>query len=237
MRIYITGIGWVTPSGIGRGRARDRFSWGSGELPALSRRELFSEPYPRFGRLDDFSRLGLSGIALALSDAGLDAWQEKRPIGIVAETRLGCLATDIAYFDTVVSDGGALASPNLFAYTLSNTFLGEAAIRFGLTGPAFVANCDGGNDLGCLRLGIDSLRYGDCPVVVTGRCDLAPPSAIPIRDASTGAIFLVLAAGGEGVPPESYGELRWDSSGFATVDGAAAGTWEELAAACIAGGG
>ena len=230
MKIHVTGIGWVTAAGIGRGRRRDLFAWGTGELPALSRRELFSDPYPRFGRLDDFSRLGLAGIALALADAGLDAWQQKRPIGIVAETRLGCLATDIAYFDTVVSDGGALASPNLFAYTLSNTFLGEAAIRFGLTGPAFVANSEGGREIECLRLGIDSLRYGDCPIMVTGRCDLAPPGIIPIPDGHAGAIFLVLV-GGEEPPPGSCGEIAWDSRGFATLDGVAASSWEELAAA------
>ena len=222
MRIFLTGIGWVTAAGIGRGRRRDLFAWGTGELPVLSRRELFSDPYPRFGRLDDFSRLGLAGIALALADAGLDAWQQKRPIGIVAETRLGCLVTDLAYFDTVVSDGGALASPNLFAYTLSNTFLGEAAIRFGLTGPAFVANSEGGSEFDCLRLGLDSLRHGDCPVMVTGRCDLAPPAAIPVRDAHAG----------EESPPGSYGEIALDSRGFTTIDGIATNSWEELVAAC-----
>ena len=39
---------------------------------------------------------------------------------------------------------GRLSSPNLFAYTLPNSFAGEAALRFGLTGPTLVVN--GGED-------------------------------------------------------------------------------------------
>ncbi len=45
------------------------------------------------------------------------------------------------YFEQVIANGGNLASPNLFALTLPNIFLGEAAIRFGLTGPGFAVNC------------------------------------------------------------------------------------------------
>ena len=64
----------------------------------------------------------------------MDHWQQKRRVAILAETYSGCLETDCDYFTTVIPEQGALASPQLFAYTLSNTFLGEAALRFGLTG-------------------------------------------------------------------------------------------------------
>ena len=59
-------------------------------------------------------------------------------MAIMASTVYGCLQTDADYYDTVRPEGGRLASPNIFAYTLSNTYLGEAAIYFGLTGAAFI---------------------------------------------------------------------------------------------------
>ncbi len=136
MRAEVLGIGWVTAAGMGRGRQAAPFALCPGELPPVARKDIFAEPDLRFGRLDGFSRLGLAAIALALQDAGLDAWTEKRPVALAAASRYGCLTTDADYFDTVLPQQGRLASPNLFAYTLPNCFLGEAAIRFGLTGPA-----------------------------------------------------------------------------------------------------
>ncbi|MBI5592091.1 MAG: hypothetical protein HY881_16630 [Deltaproteobacteria bacterium] len=49
---------------------------------------------------------GRSAIAHALQDSGLDAWTEKRNIGIITSTEYGCLNTDFDYFDTVLSDDG-----------------------------------------------------------------------------------------------------------------------------------
>jgi len=194
MRAYILGIGWVDADGPGRGRGDRSCKLRSGPLPRIERSDIFATPDRRFGRLDDFSRLGLAAIALALQDAGLESWEEKRPWGIVAASRYGCLATDRDYFDTVIPDGGALASPNLFAYTLSNCFTGEAAIRFGLTGPSYVVNEPGPCGFESLRLALEHLADGDAPLVVAGMSDLAsvtvPHSGLP---ETPGAVFLALA--------------------------------------------
>ena len=140
MKTEIAGIGWVNTTGAGYGR-QTVFSAGYGEgLPKLSGKDVFHKQLPRYGRMDRYSRLGITAIALALKDAGLDEWVEKREIGIIASTVHGCLNADGDYFDTVIPEGGRLASPNLFAYTLPNTFLGEAAIHFGLTGASFIIN-------------------------------------------------------------------------------------------------
>ena len=71
MKTVITGSGWVTPTTMGCGKNHDRFEWRQGELPEITRKAVFEEPYPHFGRLDRYSRLGLSAIAFALKDAGL----------------------------------------------------------------------------------------------------------------------------------------------------------------------
>jgi len=195
VKATILGAGWVTTSGWGRGSDTTAFSLVDGELPRLRRSDIFAEPLNRFGRLDDFSRLGLTGIALALQDAGLDQWQEKRPIGVMASTRYGCLATDLAYFETVIPDGGALASPHLFAYTLASSFIGEAAICLGLTGPGFVVNDDVTGRMGGLRCALESLAWEECQIVVAGFCDLSAPLSLNEQGAQIappGAVFLVL---------------------------------------------
>lgn len=229
MTAQVLGIGWVTVSGPGRGKDEGDFSLSPGELPPLKRKDIFADPYNRFGRLDDFSRLGLSGVALALQDAGLDQWEEKRDIGVIASTRFGCLPTDIAYFDTVIPDDGALASPNLFAYTLSNCFLGEAAIRFGLTGTGFVINEDDPNRMGGLRMALDSLECGECKTIVAGFCDLPAPAELRINEAAPpGAVFLVLEKVSKVPSAGRRVDLTSAASGSITLGGVPVSGWPGL---------
>jgi 3-oxoacyl-[acyl-carrier-protein] synthase II len=229
----ITGIGWVTAGGCGRGRRLDHFVLSAGELPALLRADVFARPDRRFGRMDPFSRLGLAGIAFALRDAGLEEWEQKRPVGLIAATAYGCLGTDCDYFDSVVPDGGALASPQLFAYTLSNTFLGEAAIRFGLTGCGLVVSTTGVPGLAPLGLALESLAWGEEESVVAGICDLNPPVGVPdVPGVLPGAVFLVLEREvREGIV--SYGELRRDGEGKYWLAGVPVGDMGELVARCL----
>ncbi|MHB8707495.1 MAG: beta-ketoacyl synthase N-terminal-like domain-containing protein [Desulfuromonadales bacterium] len=200
----VLGIGWVTAAGPGQGRSAAPFHWQPGTLPALRRQDLFAEPDLRFGRLDGFSRLGLAGIVLALRDAGLEAWQEKRPFGLLASSRYGCLATDLAYFATVLPTGGGLPSPQLFAYTLPNCFLGEAAIRCGLTGPACVLSPAGDHGTAALTMSIEMLHWEEAPVMIAGCCDQSAPAAVESGNKEpAGAIFFVLAR----EPFENIGSL------------------------------
>jgi len=229
----ITGIGWVTVGGIGRGRQRNNFILRAGELPVLARADVFAQPDRRFGRMDPFSRLGLAGIAFALRDAELEEWEHKRPVGLIAATAYGCLGTDCDYFDTVIPEGGALASPQLFAYTLSNTFLGEAAIRFGLTGSGLVVNTAGAPGLAPLGLALESLAWEEETSAVAGICDLNPPAGVPeVAGVLPGAIFLVLERKArEGA--WSYGELRRDDDGGYWLAGEPVGDMGELVARCL----
>ncbi|MBN2644659.1 MAG: hypothetical protein JXR59_04200 [Desulfuromonadaceae bacterium] len=216
----LLGGGWVCSSGFGTlSQAVPAFTVGA--LPQIQRQDLFAAPDRRFGRMDPFSRLGLTGITLALKDAALDQDVKevgKRRIALVAETCGGCLETDRDYFATVVPEQGALASPQLFAYTLSNTFLGEVALRFGLTGRAEVLNSTGGNGLCALRHALEWLLTGEETIVVAGLCDVTDWGAL----AAPGALFLVLTnaeAGDEraGLCLENDA-LKWGGHPLASVN-------------------
>ena len=213
MKTAITGSGWVTPTTMGWGRNHDRFEWQKGELPDITRKTVFEEPYPHFGRLDRYSRLGLSAISFALRDAGLDKWTQKRDIGIIASTLTGCLDTDIDYFDTVMIDGGRTASPHLFAFTLPNSFLGEASIRFGLTGASFIIGEPSASSLWCLRMSLLGIAEGQFEKVVCGLCDLGSlPPFTEYDKRPCGALFFVF----EKTPRHAqrvYGDLCLEENG------------------------
>lgn len=176
---FVTGVGWISAQSMGQGRKNTPFQMDSGELPSISRKTVFKFPYPRFNRMDEFSRLGVSAIGLALQDAGLDGRISKREVGIVVTTVYGCLHTDLDYFETVTLENGSFASPALFSYTLPNSFLGEAASRFGLTGPGYVVSQQGDSDLSSTRAVLEDMDSDDFESALAGICDLGCPPDFP----------------------------------------------------------
>ena len=232
LKAKITGVGWVNARGAGCGREGQFQTGEDGPLPKLSRRDVFLRPFPRFGKMDSYSRLGASAISFALRDAGLGEWTDTREIAIIASTVYGCLNADEDYYDTITPVGGRLASPNLFVYALPNTYLGEAAIHFGLTGPSFVL-CE--SELSGLRgmsMAISSIASGEYETVIAGICDAgAPPFLAMIGKSVPGALFLVLQeetlAG-----PSPYGTLVEDGSGAIFFNGKRVEDLNNLAGMC-----
>lgn len=235
MDAYLTGIGWVTGAGLGWGSQGGDCTLPNLPLPPLTRKDVFPEPNQRFGRMSDYAKLGLAAVAFALRDAGLEEWANKRPIGVVASTRLGCLATDMEYHRTVLLNGGGLASPNLFAYTLANCFLGDAAIQFGLTGSLFVINETGADGLDSLRLALEALELGDAETMLAGICDLSvPDSYAGSIELEPGAVFLVLTAK-PSAPPAHYGTVSLGDDGRLLYNGVQTSRLIELVENALAG--
>lgn len=179
----------------------------------LTAKALFGHPYKPFGRMDYFSKLGLAGIYKAMKDAGRHEWDNKRNIGLVASTILGCLGTDLDYFATVTPDHGVAASPALFAYTLPNCFLGEAAILLGLTGEGFVINNGDSTGISGLSMAMTSLLEDDSlEAMVCGICEAPQPGRIKKAKPFEGALFMVLEKMDHPLR-NTYGTLGFDRSG------------------------
>jgi len=192
MKAWIKGIGYVTGAGFGAGLEAGADLLCPGEVRVPQRKEVFSGVDRRYGRLDPFSRLGLAALALCLRDAAMEKWEEKRAIGIVAASRYGCVNTDLDYLDTMLPDEGRFASPNLFAYTLPNCSLGEAALRFGLSGTTVVLNHHDPGGLAPLGYALEELHWSTQDGMLAGMCDL-PPALEDSSDAKyCGSIFFLL---------------------------------------------
>lgn len=191
--MYITGISWITANGNGMGRSNDTFEFNEGILKDVSGIDFPPNPVFRKGRLDSFSLLGLQAITNALFDAGLYECDDKREIGITASTVYGCLKTDLDYHDTVVAEDGSLPEPNIFTHTLSNVFLGYAAILFGLTGPNFIYHEKTNKGLAALLSAVDCINLGESNIMLAGICDVEPPQNFPVNETvKPGAIFIVI---------------------------------------------
>ena len=231
MRAWINGLGWVTPAGQGQGRQCQEMPLRRGDLEIPTRKQVFAQIDRRFGRLDDFSRIGLAALAFCLRDGNAEEWQNKRSLGVVAASRYGCLQTDLAYLETMLPMQGKLASPNLFAYTLPNCFLGEAALRFGLTGNSMILNRRDPSRLESIKTGLTELAWSDQCGVLTGIVDLTAPSEFREADDFSGSLFLLLEKE-QRRDSESYGylELR---EGQLYFNGQLVDSLVELITACI----
>ncbi len=234
----ITGIGWIASTGLWRGKdiktpamlnAMSEVT-ADGQLPDIP----LDGSYPSSRRMDKYSRLGMTAISLALQDAGLDEWAEKRNIGIITSTEYGCLNTDFDYFDTVLPDDGIGASPGLFSYTLPSSFMGDVAIRFGLTGASFVINEKSASALTCLKLALNAIACGDTDKMLCGICHPAPPPVFKkINRIPVEALFIAI----EKNPDNgfSYGTISLDKSGCITLNGEEINDLQELVRQCLAG--
>jgi 3-oxoacyl-[acyl-carrier-protein] synthase II len=212
---FITGLGWVSVSGAGMGRNADPFDLSEGVLPGSSIKTSFTgQAFRRFGRLDRFSKVGLNAIAYAMQDAGFDRWEEKRDIGVIVSTVFGCIKTDLDYYRTVMIKNGIFADPNLFTYTLPNSFLGHASIIFGLTGINFVINDKTGSGISALLSALDCISLGECDSILAGICDVEPPPDFPVSGKTPpGAIFAVIEKTLRNQARTPYGRLSADNNG------------------------
>lgn len=210
MKAQICGIGYVTAAGFGAGLTQAGDLLRPGEIKVPERKEIFSGVDRRYGRLDAFSRLGLAALTLSLRDAGMEQWEEKRSIGIIAATRYGCVNTDMEYLETMLPEGGRFASPNLFAYTLPNCLLGEAALRFGLAGTTLVINRRDPSAFASLEYAMQELHWNDHQGMLAGICDLEPPAGFASEVQSCGSVFILLRKDA----PQAYGCLEYTPNGL-----------------------
>lgn len=204
---WISGLGWVAAAGCGHVRTAKSAPIWNDRLVIPARKDLFAQADLRFGRLDGFSRTGLAAITMCLRDAGREEWQDKRAIATLAVTRSGCLQTDLDYLATVDSK---LASPNLFAYTLPNCFLGEAALRFGLSGNSLILQQDGGSEVDVLCRGLEELAWSHCSGVLAGFCEV-PVAGLASPPSGYGSLFVLI----EGTPDSQagcYGKLNFEGN-------------------------
>lgn len=185
-RVVVTGVGAVSPLGIGvdtlwdgltHGRSGIRTIQGfdasnltvriAGEVPNFVAKEFMDVKAAR--RMDRFAQFGVAAAHEAIADAGLEITDHNRDrIGIMVNTGGGGIPTIETEVTTMHRHGAKRVSPFLIPLFAPNMASSQIAITFGVHGPTVtsVAACAAG-----VQAFVDAvymIERGEVDVVITG---------------------------------------------------------------------
>jgi 3-oxoacyl-[acyl-carrier-protein] synthase II len=143
-RVLITGIGAVTPLGVGASALHD--GWvagrsgienGLGACSDFDPTEFMSSKEAR--RSDRFAQLAIAASAQAVRDAGWDGGPPCDPadVGCVIGSGIGGMSTLESSHDTLRDKGPERVSPLSIPLLMGNAAAGLLAMRHGVRGPVF----------------------------------------------------------------------------------------------------
>jgi 3-oxoacyl-[acyl-carrier-protein] synthase II len=178
--VVITGLGAVTPLGVGARTLHERWTAGASGLEGgegacsefvptdvLSRKEA--------RRADRFTQLAIAAADEALRDAG---WDEELPydpdlIGSVVGTGIGGIGTIEDNHGVLRDDGPRAVSPLAVPLMMGNAGAAALSLRHGLQGPVFgvMSACAAGTH--AIGTAARMIQHGDADAVVTGGSEAA----------------------------------------------------------------
>jgi 3-oxoacyl-[acyl-carrier-protein] synthase II len=174
-RVVITGLGAVTPLGVGARPLHERWAAGvcgivdgAGACRDFDPTEYLTAKEVR--RLDRFSQLALVAAGEAVSQSG---WGEELPydplrVGCVMATGIGGQNTVEAQLDVLRDKGPRLVSPLGIPQYMPNAAAAAVSMKHHLQGQTFgvVSACSGGAH--AVGSALRMIQYGDADAVVTG---------------------------------------------------------------------
>jgi 3-oxoacyl-[acyl-carrier-protein] synthase II len=174
-RVLVTGIGAITPLGLGASTLHDRWAAGecgiadgAGACRDFEAKEFLSVKEVR--RLDRFSQFALVAAAEAVGQAG---WDDEPPydplrVGCVIATGIGGIDTVESQHDVMRDRGARMVSPLGIPQYMPNAAAAAVTMKHSLRGQSYgiVSACaSGGHAIGsALRM----IQYGDADAVVCG---------------------------------------------------------------------
>jgi len=198
-RIVVTGVGAVTPLGVGAHTLHERWSAGvcaieDGEAACAEFDPLDFLSAKEARRADRFTQLALAASIEALADAG---WGDQLPydarrIGCVLGTGIGGIGTLIEGQEALRDRGARSVSPLAVPLMMTNAAAAGLSMRHGLQGPTLAVSsacASGAHALGCaLRM----LQNDEADAVVAGGSEAA---LTPLARAAFGALDALSLSG------------------------------------------
>ncbi len=191
-RVVITGVGAVTPLGIGKEAFWEGLAAGKSGVSRLDDLIHLADIPVKIGacirefdplqfmdkkrarRLGRASQLALAATKLALEDGHIDLAQENRDrIGVVLGTGIGNIEVLTENYDIFLQRGPGRVSPFFVPMFMPNAVVGEISIEWGFRGPTYgtVSACASSNH--AIGLAADAIRYGYADVMICGGTESA----------------------------------------------------------------
>ena len=178
-RAVITGIGAVTPLGVGARPLHERWSKGisgvsardgqaGGYCEEFDPAEHLSVKEAR--RLDRFAQFAVVAADEAIADAG---WSDGSPfdpmrIGLIMATGIGGFTTVQANLDVMREKGAMRISPLGIPMYMPNAAAAAISMRHGIQGQAFAVASACASSGHAIGLAARMIQYGDADAVVAG---------------------------------------------------------------------
>jgi 3-oxoacyl-[acyl-carrier-protein] synthase II len=185
-RVVITGIGLVTPVGIGTAESWRALLAGESGIGPISLFDCSAfrvriagevkgwEPTrwiekKKLKEMDRFTELALGAAAMAVSDAKLEMTdQERERAGCFVGVGLGGLFTLEKTKETLMAKGPTKVSPYSIPGIIANLAAGQVSIAHGLKGPSYCTTSACSSGAHAIGEASEWIRRGRCDVMVAG---------------------------------------------------------------------
>lgn len=192
-RVVVTGIGMVSPLGIGREefsrrvfagdcaiapvQSFDTSAFGShcgAEVTGFQPRDFISVKSIR--RMDKISQMATAAARLTLDDAGLKVNSDNRDrIGIVLGTSFGGTDTTVQFAGTLLKEGPSFVNPILVPNTVMNAPAGHASIELGFRGVNTTVTHFAVSAETAIAYAVSEIRRGAADFILAGGVDILSP--------------------------------------------------------------
>jgi 3-oxoacyl-[acyl-carrier-protein] synthase II len=240
-RVVVTGVGAVTPLGVGVGPTWEALLAGRSGVGRITKFD--PEDFPttisaeikgfvpedfvdkkEVKRMDPFIHLAMASAHFAMTDSGLtiDEGLAARA-GVYMGTGLGGLSTLERYHQAYIEDGVRKISPFFIPMLISNLAPGHIAIRYGAKGPNITTSTACSASSHAIGEGLVAIRKGACDVVIAGG------SEATITPMALGGFCAMKALSTRNDdPPRASRPFDRDRDGFVMGEGSAMLILEEL---------
>ena len=240
-RVVITGIGMVTPVGIGRERTwaallngengigpvtlcdtTDLASRVAGEVTDFDPLDFIDRKQAR--RMDRFTQLALAASGEAIDHAGIDIDARADEIGCIIGCGIGGIQTLEEQFKVLFERGPSRISPFLVPSFISDMAAGQVSIRYGARGPSYntVSACASGAD--AIGTSFEVIKRGDAVAMITGGAE----AGVSRMGLASFHASRALSTGFNDDPDRATRPFDVDRDGFVLAEGAATLIIEDL---------
>lgn len=185
-RVVITGVGGITPVGIGKEEIWKNIKNGVSGIGRISKfdptdfachvgaevkdfdvTEYIDKKDAK--RMDKFVQYAVAGAKMAIEDAALDMDKEDHTrVGVMIGSGIGGIETLCEQHKRLIDRGPSKVSPFMIPMMISNMAVGQVAIAFNCKGVNLttVSACASGTD--AIGQALLAIRRGDADVILTG---------------------------------------------------------------------
>jgi 3-oxoacyl-[acyl-carrier-protein] synthase II len=174
-RVIVTGVGAVTPLGVGAETLHARWRDGecaiqNGEAPCATFDPVAFMSNKERRRTDRFTQLAIAASDEAIADAG---WEGEPPyaperIGCVLGTGIGGMATFTAGQDALRERGAEAVSPLAVPLMMSNAGAAALSMRHNLAGPTLAISTACASGAHAVGYALRMLERGEVDAVIAG---------------------------------------------------------------------